>query len=250
MSKDLNIYLDICTQFYELSKPVAPKDAYLFYKSYASQAQGTILEPMCGTGRFLLPLIKEGFHVEGSDASHYMLSALQEKAQKMQIQPKVWHGYAHEIPENKLYALIFIPTGSLGFITDIQEMISTLQVFYDQLTDNGELVFEAKTEKAVLFPGVWRGSKHKREDGKTILLSSCSLLEENIYSFTAKFELIAENKVIQTQIEEYRIRIYSPQELLKALRDVGFTQVKICKAFDQTKSPNASDETIVYECRK
>lgn len=40
------IYLDLCTQLYEISKPTAPEEALAFYKSYADEAGGAILEPM------------------------------------------------------------------------------------------------------------------------------------------------------------------------------------------------------------
>lgn len=56
----IDTYLSLCTEVYDLSKPTPPKDAYDFYRSYAIAAQGRILEPMCGTGRFLLPLVAEG----------------------------------------------------------------------------------------------------------------------------------------------------------------------------------------------
>lgn len=72
----LDTYLRLCTQVYDLSKPNPPEDAYAFYRSYALNAKGPILEPMCGTGRFLLPLIDEGFDVQGFDASEHMLEAL------------------------------------------------------------------------------------------------------------------------------------------------------------------------------
>lgn len=53
----LGSYLSLCTQFYDLIRPEPPEDAYAFYRSYVSNAVGSILEPMCGTGRFLLPLL-------------------------------------------------------------------------------------------------------------------------------------------------------------------------------------------------
>ena len=62
-----NTYSMLCTQVYELSKPIPPKDAYAFYRNYAQVANGLILEPMCGTGRFLLPLLEDGFDVHGAD---------------------------------------------------------------------------------------------------------------------------------------------------------------------------------------
>jgi 2-polyprenyl-3-methyl-5-hydroxy-6-metoxy-1,4-benzoquinol methylase len=72
---NLDTYLNLCTQVYDLSKPTPPKDAYEFYYSYAAQAKGPILEPMCGTGRFLIPLLEEGFDIYGFDASEHMLKA-------------------------------------------------------------------------------------------------------------------------------------------------------------------------------
>ncbi|CZL29099.1 putative acetyltransferase YhhY [Legionella pneumophila] len=78
--KKLDTYQSLCTEVYDLSKPNAPHDAYPFYRSYAVEAKGPILEPMCGTGRFLLPLAEEGFDVHGFDASQPMLERLHAKA--------------------------------------------------------------------------------------------------------------------------------------------------------------------------
>ena len=48
-----NTYLKLCTQVYDLSKPTPPEEAYAFYRSYIEATRGPILEPMCGSGRFL-----------------------------------------------------------------------------------------------------------------------------------------------------------------------------------------------------
>ena len=77
--KTLASYLRLCTEVYDLSKPNPPKDAYAFYRDYVIKANGPILEPMCGSGRFLLPLREEGFNVHGFDASDHMLASLHAK---------------------------------------------------------------------------------------------------------------------------------------------------------------------------
>lgn len=248
--KALDTYLDLCTQVYELSKPTVPEDNYNFYKIYACEAKGSIFEPMCGTGRFLLPLMKDGYKIEGSDASNHMLSVLQVKASEMELKPKVWQGYANEIPNGKLYSLIFIPSGSFGLITGPDEISSTLKAFYDHLDDGGVFVFEVETKNAVPELGVWRGSKWLRPDGKMILLSSCASIDGDICSSVAKYQLIDKNQVLQTEIEEYKIKIYEPGSLLELLKSLGFRDVKTLKAFDRANSPGDSDESIVYECTK
>ncbi|HEO1363237.1 TPA: GNAT family N-acetyltransferase, partial [Legionella pneumophila] len=87
--KKLDTYQSLCTEVYDLSKPNAPQNEYSFYRSYAVEAKGPILEPMCGTGRFLLPLVEEGFDVHGFDASQPMLERLHAKAISKNLKPKV-----------------------------------------------------------------------------------------------------------------------------------------------------------------
>ena len=89
MDKTLDTYLSLCTEVYELSKPNPPEDAYAFYRDYAVKVNGPILEPMCGTGRFLLPLLEEGFDVHGFDASDHMLGVLHAKAETKNLKPTV-----------------------------------------------------------------------------------------------------------------------------------------------------------------
>ncbi|WP_288985214.1 class I SAM-dependent methyltransferase [uncultured Flavobacterium sp.] len=108
MDKTLDTYLSLCTEVYELSKPNPPEDAYAFYRDYAMKANGPILEPMCGTGRFLLPLLEEGFDVHGFDASDHMLEALHAKAKTKNLEPKVWKGFIEDLKQPEKYKLIFI----------------------------------------------------------------------------------------------------------------------------------------------
>ncbi|WP_224721188.1 hypothetical protein, partial [Francisella sp. XLW-1] len=162
----------------------------------------------------------------------------------------IWKSVASEIPDNKLYSRIFIPSGSFGLITDSNEISKTLKSFYNHLDDNGILVFEVETKNAVPELGVWRGSKWLRPDGKMILLSSCASIDGDICSSVAKYELIDKNKVIQTEIEEYKIKIYETGKLLELLKSIGFRDVKTLKAFDRSNSPTDSDESVVYECKK
>ena len=55
-NKMIDTYLSHCNEVDEFSKaPPQEEDAYTFYRHDVMQAKGPILEPICGTGRFLLP---------------------------------------------------------------------------------------------------------------------------------------------------------------------------------------------------
>lgn len=250
MIKTLDTYLDLCTQVYELSKPTPPNDAYQFYRNYVRNAKGLVLEPMCGTGRFLLPLLAEGFNVHGFDASKHMVDALLAKAKLQNLQPNVWEGFAENLDNKQKYQLIFIPAGSFGLITDHDAIKATLRAFYDHLADDGILLFEAETLKAAPEAGIWRGFKWQRPDGKMLLLSMFSTLEGNLCSSVGKYELVKGNQIIQTEIEEYKVKLYEPEELTTLLKLCGFKEINLIKAFDKNQIPDNDDEVIIYECRK
>jgi SAM-dependent methyltransferase len=246
----LNTYLSLCTDVYDLSKPQPPEDAYQFYRSYVNQSQGSVLEPMCGTGRFLLPLLAEGFEVYGFDASEHMLARLHQKASQQNLKPNVWQGFVKDLNTQGQYKLIFIPSGSFCLITDLEAVRNALKKFYDHLNKDGILLFEVETDAGIPPLGIWRGAKWTKPDGKIIILSSYTSLEDKICSYIGKYELVDSNSIIHTEVEELKVRIYEHDELVAMLKEAGFKDVRAMKAFDQTAAPTAHDDSIVYEARK
>ncbi len=247
--KKLDTYLGLCTEVYDLSKPNPPEDAYAFYRDYVMKANGSILEPMCGTGRFLLPLLDEGFNVHGFDASDHMLEALHAKAKARNLEAKVWKGFVEDLKRSEEYRLIFIPSGSFGLIIDLNAVKAALKVFYDHLTHNGILLFESDTLKAVPELNLWRGSAWHKAGGQMIILSQLATMKDNVCNSISKYELTHNNSIIHTEIEELKVRIYEPHELTEIIKSCGF-KVRTIKAFEAETSPDKDDEAIVYECRK
>ena len=76
----INNYKNLCTEFYDLDKPTAPEDALEFYTNEILGHTQPVLEPMCGSGRFLIPLLQKGIEIEGSDASAEMLDECRKKS--------------------------------------------------------------------------------------------------------------------------------------------------------------------------
>ncbi|ARB91620.1 class I SAM-dependent DNA methyltransferase [Legionella longbeachae] len=250
--KKLDTYQNLCAEVYDLSKPDAPQGEYEFYRSYAIETRGPILEPMCGTGRFLLPLIEEGFDVHGFDASQSMLQRLYAKANIKNLKPNVRHDFIEIFNQSNRYQLIFIPSGSFGLITEKVNIQKALKTIYTHLEDKGLFVFEVETAHAVPKElGIWRGSRWLKDDGRLLLLSQLAILDGDLCYSIGKYELIDNNRVLQTEVEEYKIRIYKdPSFLLHVLAEVGFSNVHLVKAFNREALPDETDASIVFECRK
>ena len=52
---------------------------------------GVALEIACGTGRLLVPLLRDGLSVEGVDASEEMLAICRTKAAHVGVTPTLYH---------------------------------------------------------------------------------------------------------------------------------------------------------------
>ncbi|PPE03403.1 methyltransferase domain-containing protein [Holospora curviuscula] len=250
MDKTLDTYLSLCTEVYELSKPNSPEDAYAFYRDYAMKANDHILEPMCGTGRFLLPLLEEGFNVHGFDGSSHMLDVLNAKAKTKNLDATVWKGFVEDLKRPEKYNLIFIPSGSFCLIIDPVQVEKSLKAIYEYLTDGGVFLFEAETLHAVPQTGIWRGSVWPKSNGQKIILSQLANRQDDICTSLCKYELMEAGKITHTEIEELRVKIYDQDQLMEILKSAGFKHIRTLKAFDQSSGPASQDESIVYECRK
>ena len=68
-----NYYGSLCTEMYEILQEQAPQNELDFYLSYAEKGK-KILEPLCGSGRFLVPFLERGFDISGMDLSGELLA--------------------------------------------------------------------------------------------------------------------------------------------------------------------------------
>lgn len=252
-SQEFSIYQNLCTQVYDLDKPTPPENELAFYLKYVQEAQGPILEPMCGSGRFLIPFMDAGYDIAGFDASSFMIQALQEKCLAKNLNPKVWQGFVEDLDQGPTYSLAFIPSGSFNLITDMESVKKGLQKICASLVKDGVFVFELITlhELNNTELNKWFGSMLSMPDGKKILMSKLFLpCIKQVAPLVIRYELIDNDQILKTEIEIYHHRFYQLGDLETLLKDAGFSNVKAIKAFDHDQSPGYQDGIIVLECRK
>src|SRR2546428_13546751 len=68
-------YKALLTEAYDLDKPEAPAEPLAYYMRHIRACGEPVLEAMCGSGRFLAPLLEAGVDVGGGGASADMVAA-------------------------------------------------------------------------------------------------------------------------------------------------------------------------------
>jgi len=222
----------------------------------------------CGTGRLLLPLLDEGFVVDGADLSPDMLSRAAEKASKHGFAPALYSQAMHELDLPRRYRTIF-SCGSFGIgATRFQDRLALRRIF-EHLEPAGAFIFSHELpysqEDAArwarwlpahhgVYPQDWPvdGMRRRTADGDELeLLSRLAdfdpLMQYHVLEMRAR---LWRADVLVAQ-EEYRLRmnLYFAQELVLMLENAGFQDVAIEGEYTGIAATPA-DTTVVFVARR
>lgn len=245
----METYRALCTEYYDLDKPDAPKESLAFFLEYA---QGKILEPMSGSGRFLIPFLEMGFDIEGLDASPHMIAACMERCHAKKIAPVIYKQSLTEMRTGKLYNYIFIPTGSFGLLLDIDSIEEGLKRIHDHLAPKGKFIFDIETlQGSPENLGIWGGDFKQRKDGSKLSISKLSSFDKKSQLLTTlcRYDSIRDCKIEYTEVEDFKVRLYLENELDPLLKKSGFSILGKYADYFKTPWKKGSVETI-YVCQR
>ena len=91
-------YQNLCTEFYDLTKPEAGLKEVAFYHHFLKITKGPFLEAMCGSGSLLIPLLKTGLVIDGVDNSPHMLKSCRQRCKNQHLFVKLYNQPLQNLP--------------------------------------------------------------------------------------------------------------------------------------------------------
>jgi hypothetical protein len=130
--------------------------------------------------------------------------------------------------------------------------MQSLRAIYQLLSSGGKFVFEIEPLEAMPKPtDSWKGSvKYKNPNTMIILSTLMSTIEQNITLTICRYDFVKKNRIIKTEIEEFKVRYHDPCKIHEMLSAVGFRKINTFKAYDRSKIPEQEDDLIIHECVK
>lgn len=226
-------YGSLCTEFYDLDKPAAPAEALDFYVQRARKAGGRILEPMCGSGRFLLPMSLAGLTVDGVDSSPAMLEACRTRSRELAAHPSLFLQDLALLELPHRYRMAFIPSGSIGLITEEEELLAALSRICVHLESNSSLLLELVTgHSESLSPTELEPRTVLCADGSSIIYTCCASrsTRPNTTCYLGTYTRHNGTQVVETEAEELLLWRHDPQVLCRMLEDCGFKETTVSGA--------------------
>lgn len=245
MSK--NYYGSLCTEMYEILHKEAPQEELEFYLSYAEKGK-SVLEPLCGSGRFLVPFLERGYNICGMDLSKEMLEKLIEKAPEAQV----IQGDVLEYEPNERYDYIFISSGSVSLFTDMELCKRILKKMRYLLKEGGKFVFAVDTvaDRSPDDTEYKTAISVKTKEGFDIILKNKNYYDEktNTQFSPSIYELYDGKKLLQQEQMDFQTHLYKLGELDSFLKEIGFTNVTVYSSYDKVIARNNEVEMFLYEC--
>lgn len=207
----------------------------LFYKELLKKHQGISLEVGCGTGRILIPFLKENLQVDGLDNSGDMIKICKDKLSKEGLNTNLYESQMQNFNLSKRYNNIYIPFHSFMIVSDRNEAFQALSCFFNHLKENGQLIislFVPNYQSLSMYTedrDEWRYCKEiKYKNNQKIIISDAVKNShfEQIKRVRYRFQIFDDTQLIDTFVEEMKVRWYFRYEFQLMLENIGFRNIK------------------------
>ena len=243
-----NYYGNLCTEMYEILHATAPQDELEFYLSYAEKRQ-KILEPLCGSGRFLVPFMERGFDICGMDLSGEMLAKLKQKAPNANVVQADITKYHSE----EKFDYIFIYSGSVSLFTDMALCKSILRKLKELLKPGGKFVFAVDTvaNRCSDDDNYKTSISVKTEAGFDLILKTKNRYDEASQTQFSPgiYELHNGSELLQSEPMDFQTHLYRFGEMEQLLKEIGFRHITTYSSFQKEIAVDDKCDMFLFECR-
>jgi SAM-dependent methyltransferase len=220
------------------------------------------LDIACGTGRLLLPYLRDGLDVDGSDVSEDMLGYCRGQSEREGLTPQLFAQAMHALDLPRTYRTAYI-CGGFGLGGIRQNDVETLRRVYELLEPGGALILDnylpykggdgweywTKKGRAAL-PAPWPDPYPPREtsDGSALRVRArVAELDplEQVITLEMWAEELRDGNLTREETSFLKSCLYFRNELVMMLRQAGFRHVEVEPGYEE-RAETEDDEILVF----
>jgi len=243
---------DPLARFYDLFYGKRDDDLQM-YRDFALAADGPILELGCGTGRVLVPLARDGYHVTGLELSEAMLQRARAKIDAAQVSDWVTliQGDMCEFEIPTRFALAFFPINTFMHCYDTHQQLACLRCVHRHLQPGGQLIVDVYHPD----PQVLLESDARLASEGTVLDPETGHTIHRLY--TRRLDLATQTQNITFILDEidlaggvrrtlfpFRMRFVYRYEMELLLRQAGYSLEAVYGSYDLEPFESSSEKMI------
>ena len=228
-----------------------------WYRARARSLGGDVLELGCGSGRVLVPLVRDGLHVVGVDASQPMLVRCQERLARLapsaRDRARLVRADFRALPFARRWPVIICPFNAMMHLYSRDDLSRFFDGVRDRLAPGGRFVFD------ILNPDLkWLNRDPHRRWARTRFKdprSGASWIYTTNHFYDAATQIAwirifydaldaPSEKLPRTRVVRLAHRQIFPEELLLLLDNAGFTVEERLGDFDGSAFTGDSESQV------
>jgi 2-polyprenyl-3-methyl-5-hydroxy-6-metoxy-1,4-benzoquinol methylase len=223
----LSYYGKLASMYYDAMEAFAPESEVSFYAQKIDANPGRVLEAMSGSGRLQIPLLTQGYSVDGVDSSADMLNRCRIRAIEHNVIPNLYEQRLENLTTEHTYATVIIPFASFQLIVDRNDAFKALCKIREYMIQGGHLLIDVFTPN--IAPDE-RSISTARIDTHTVIRLTTRYLhnkEKRCVEALRCYQLIKNGTVQEQENELIQLTWYTDEELANLLLCAGFQVIQI-----------------------
>ncbi len=219
-------------EIYDLFHPVGESIGDVEY--YLSRLGGpgrSVLEPACGNGRFLIPLLQAGHRADGSDSSPEMIEICRRHCAELGLAPDLRVADLRDDVEPEKYDAIVVPRGSLRQIDDDEGGKQALTSMFRGLVPGGRIIVDVR-----ILPKFDTGPPQVKFVAPSLWTQQDFAVESDPHGkhtvIYARYEKWEDGSLVDAQVHRFAIRQWDLDEVVSILGEIGFVGVHMTADFN------------------
>ncbi|HZC17634.1 MAG TPA: class I SAM-dependent methyltransferase [Caulobacteraceae bacterium] len=249
----VNRYGAIAAEIYDIDKPIGALPDTAFYLDRLSAIDGPILEPACGTGRTLAPLLDAGHEVTGFDASPDMLERCRARCAARGHAPGLGQQRFEDFRYDEPFAAIIVPVGTFTLIDDFAVAMAVLRRFWRHLRPGGLVMLDIEPLEFLAASRHQDRRSWTTPTGDLLTLEGARVATDWLgqkATANLRYERWRDHVLVETHLEPMSQRYWGADEFALALAAAGFGEIKVVGNYDRRRAPRPGDRTLTFEAAR
>lgn len=248
MSESATWHYGLMARWWAEFNTAEPHELEYFREAIKRHGQ-PVLDLGCGTGRILVPLLEEGFDVDGVDISADMIEQARALAAAKGFTPRLTVQPMHRLVAQRTYGTVYI-CGAFGLGSSQDDDRETLRRAHQALAPGGALLItdhdvpRDKTPRIRDWPA---GGEHRRmADGDELeILDRVAGWDAQALRLTleTRIRLWSRGQMVREETRKLTANVYTASQIAQMLDDAGFHDVRVTKNY--TESPYAPGDEMI-----
>jgi SAM-dependent methyltransferase len=248
----INRYGDIAAEIYDIDKPFGALADTAFHLARFAGFAGRVLEPACGSGRTLVPLLRAGCDVSGFDPSANMLDRCRARCAAEGFSPDLSAQTFEDFAYDRSFDAIVVPVGSFTLIDRFEAAMAVLRRFHGALAPGGVVVLDIQPLSFLAHLGddqrQWTGETGDllTVHGRRVKTDWLAQRAESLL----RYERWRAGRLVEAQLEPMAQRYWGLEEFALALGAAGFGEISVVGGYDRSRGPRPGDRVLTFEARR